>query len=150
MRSLKRGVNCSLWLPQSKVIACGNLECMPSSDDYRGGGGGPQSARKKKYNYPECPGSRDIESKCNKNSLGVHRSQSCWPRSQLVGYYIIESVLNSKPDPDIPQQTTLARHFTLYPIYILSPPTITITFTTTCTLSHSSSLRHFRRVRIGL
>jgi hypothetical protein len=75
-------------------------------------------------------------------------------RSSILHLFVtsdgLQSVLNSKPDPDIPQQTTLARHFTLYPIYILSPPTITITFTTTCTLSHSSSLRHFRRVRIGL
>ena len=55
MRSFKRGVICSFWLPQSKVIACGNLECMPSSDDYRWGGGGVESARKKKNNYPECP-----------------------------------------------------------------------------------------------
>jgi hypothetical protein len=47
MRSFKRGVICSLWLPHSKVLACGNLECMTSSDDYRGGGGGVQSARKK-------------------------------------------------------------------------------------------------------
>ena len=48
MRSSKCGVNCSLWFPQSKVIACGNLECMPSSDDYRGGGGGFHSQPEKK------------------------------------------------------------------------------------------------------
>ena len=48
MRSFKRGVICSLWLPQSKVIACGNLECMPSSDDYRGGGGGGANQKGKK------------------------------------------------------------------------------------------------------
>ena len=56
MRSLKRGVNCSLWLPQSKVIACGNLECMPSSDDYRGGGGGFESARINNISTPSVPG----------------------------------------------------------------------------------------------
>jgi hypothetical protein len=48
IRSFKRGVICSLWLPQSRVLACGNLECMPSSDDYRGGGGGPVSQEKRK------------------------------------------------------------------------------------------------------
>ena len=32
----------------------------------------------------------------------------------------LESVFNSKPDPDIPQQTTLARHFTLYLFYIMA------------------------------
>jgi hypothetical protein len=55
MRSFQRGVICSLWLPQSKVIACGNLECMPSSDDYRGGGMGSQSARKKNKLPRVCP-----------------------------------------------------------------------------------------------
>ena len=60
-----------------------------------GGGGGSTVSPKKKYNYPECPGSRDIESKCNKNSLDVHRSQSCWPRSQLVGYLILRFVCES-------------------------------------------------------
>jgi hypothetical protein len=48
-------------------------------------------------------------------------------RSSILHLFVtsdgLQSVLDSKPDPDIPQQTTLARHFTLYPIYILSPPT---------------------------
>jgi hypothetical protein len=48
MRSFKRVGECSIWLPQSKVIACGNVECMPSSDDYRGGGGGGHSQPEKK------------------------------------------------------------------------------------------------------
>jgi hypothetical protein len=48
MRSFKRGVECSIWLPQSKVIACGNHQCMPSSDVYRGGGGGGHSQPEKK------------------------------------------------------------------------------------------------------
>jgi len=48
IRSFRRGVICSLWLPQSRVLACGNLECMPCSDDYGGWvGGGPVSLEKK-------------------------------------------------------------------------------------------------------
>ena len=43
IRSFRRGVICSLWLPQSRVLACGNLECMPCSDDY--GGGGPENSQ---------------------------------------------------------------------------------------------------------
>jgi hypothetical protein len=70
IRSFKRGVICSLWLPQSRVLACGNLECMPSSDDYRGGGGGGvqsvrSSSEKFKINYPESPGIRIVTETSN-------------------------------------------------------------------------------------
>ena len=62
IRSFSRGVICSLWLPQSRVLACGNLECMPSSDDY---GGGPVSQGKKKKITPGLLVATD----CDKKSL---------------------------------------------------------------------------------
>ena len=61
----------------------------------------------------------------------------------------LESVLNSKPDPDIPQHTTLARHFTLYQFYVMAGSNTKIRYGN-C-IVHTSCLNiHTHVTKLGL
>ena len=61
----------------------------------------------------------------------------------------LESVFNSKPDPDIPQHTTLARHFTLYQFYVMAGSNTKIRYGN-C-IVHTSCLNiHTHVTKLGL